>query len=181
MWVILDLINPVIDAILSRRSIRKFTDQEIAKEILEMILNCGYHAPSGHNLQSWKFTVLTEKKDIELLKEATKETAKKNRVNFYGFENTKVLILISNDNRNPNGCQDASCAAENIMLAAHSYGIGSVWLNPLMTLRNEEPVKMILDQYEIPSNHTIWSVIALGYPVSDGVKLQKKTDVIKYI
>jgi long-chain acyl-CoA synthetase len=48
----LDLINPVIQAILSRRSIRSFTDREIGADVLEMILKAGYNAPRGHNLQS---------------------------------------------------------------------------------------------------------------------------------
>lgn len=131
-----DLMNPVMQAILSRHSIRKFTDQEVPAEILDMILKAGYHAPSGHNMQSWRFTVLTKQEDICVLKETTKIAAAEQKVNFYGWENPKVLILVSNDNRNPDGCQDASCAAENMMLAAGSYGLGSVWLNPLMTLRN---------------------------------------------
>ena len=175
----LNLVNPVVDAILSRRSIRKFTDKEIKKEILDMILKCGYYAPSGHNMQSWRFTVLTCKEDIDKLKIRAKEAADKNSVVMYGFENPKVIILISNDNRNKTGCQDASCAAENIMLAAQSYGIGSVWLNVLMKLRGEEPVKSLLDEFEVPKNHTVWAAIALGYPVTEGVRLQKKTDVVR--
>ena len=62
-----------------------------------------------------------------------------------------------------------------MMLAAQSYGIGSVWLNPLMTLRNVEPVKALLDEFGIPGNHIVWASVALGYPVTEGVKLQKKT------
>lgn len=176
----LDLMNPVMQVILSRRSIRKFTDQPISTEILEMILKSAYHAPSGHNLQSWKFTVLTKEQDIQKLKSVTKETAKAKKVNFYGWENPKVLILISNDNRNQYGCQDASCAAENIMLAASSYGIGSVWLNPLMTLRDVSPVKELLDEYKIPERHTVWAAIALGYPVADGTALAKRENVIYF-
>ena len=91
------------------------------------------------------------------------------------------MILVSNDDRNPNSCQDASCAAENILLAAHSYGLGAVWLNPLKTLRNTEPVKSVLDSFGIPANHTVWSSVALGYSDHEGAKLQKKTNVIRYI
>ena len=174
------LMNPVVEAILKRRSIRKFTDQEIPKELLDMILQCGYHAPSGHNMQSWRFTVLTKAEDILKLKDAAKKAAEENKVHFYGFENPKVMILVSNDTRNSNGCQDASCAAENMMLAAQSYGIGSVWLNPLVTLRNVEPVKSVLDEFAVPQGHTVWAAVALGYPVSEGAKLQKKTNVINY-
>lgn len=176
-----DLINPVIQTLLSRRSIRRFTEQKIPEDVLEMILRTGYHAPSGHNMQSWRFTVLTKQEDIQRLKRQTKETADRNKVYFYGFENPQVIILISNDERNPLGCQDSACAAENIMLAAHSYGIGSVWLNPLMSLRNVEPVKTVLDDFEIPVNHTIWAAVALGYPYSEGMALKKRVDVIRYI
>lgn len=173
--------NPVVNNILSRRSIRNFSNKDIPKDILDTILKCGYYAPSGHNLQSWRFTVLTKEEDILELKEKTRISAEKNNVHFYGFENPKVIIMISNDNRNIDGCQDSSCAAENIMLSARSYGIGSVWLNPLMTLRNEEPVKELLDRIGIPKNHTIWATIAMGYSMSEGIELQKKADVIYYV
>lgn len=176
-----DLMNPVMQAILSRRSIRRFTDQEIPRTVLDMILRAGYHAPSGHNMQSWRFTVLTQANDIQKLKSSAKAAAEAKNVHFYGFENPKVLILISNDIRNPNSCQDSSCAAENIMLAAGSYGLGSVWLNPLVTLRDVAPVKTVLDDFGIPSNHTVWSAVALGYPVSEGAALAKRKDVVYYI
>ena len=132
-------------------------------------------------MQSWQFTVLKKEKDIQKLKEAAREAAQHKKVNFYGFENPKVMILVSNDQRNPDGCQDASCAAENIMLAAKSYGISSVWLNPLMTLRNEEPVKTVLDQFGVPENHIVWASVALGYAVSEGNLLKKKENVIKFV
>ncbi len=176
-----NLINPVMQNILSRRSIRKFKEQEIPKSILEMILKAGYYAPSGHNMQSWRFTVLTKQTDILKLKEVSDRTARENHVHFYGFENPTAVVLISNDNRNPDGCQDASCAAENMMLAANSYGIGSVWINVLMTLRQKEPAKSMLDEFGIPGSHTVWASLAFGYPVSDGVFLQKKADVVYYI
>ncbi len=176
-----NIINPVVENILSRHSIRNFEDKEIPEEILNMILKCGYHAPSGHNMQTWRFTVLTAVGDIQKLKEVTKEAAEENKVYFYGWENPKIVILVSNDKRNADGCQDASCAAENMMLAAHSYGIGSVWLNPLMTLRTISPVKEVLDDFGIPENHIIWSAVALGYPKSDEVVLKKKEDVVRFV
>ncbi len=173
--------NPVIENILTRRSIRKFTDADIPEGILETILKCGYYAPSGHNMQTWKFTVLTRREDIERLKAAATEAAGAKKIVVYGWENPKVLVLVSNDNRNANGCQDAACAAENMLLAAHSYGLGGVWLNPLRHLRDEEPVKSLLDEFHVPAGHTVWSAIALGYPVSDGAALKKKETVVEYI
>lgn len=177
----MELMNPIVQNILSRRSIRKFTEQEIPRPVLNMILKAGYHAPSGHNMQTWRFTVLTKQEDIQELKELTRQTAIQNQVYFYGFENPQAIILISNEDRNRDGCQDASCAAENIMLAAASYGIGSVWLNPLKTLRGKEPVKSLLDRYGIPAGHTVWAAVALGYPVSEGAMLQKKENVVFFV
>ena len=160
---------------------RKFTEQEIRRPVLEMIVRAGCYAPSGHNMQSWRFTVLTSQEDIRRLREKTQEAAQQNRVYFYGWENPQALVLVSNDKRNADGCQDASCAAENIMLAAASYGIGSVWLNPLKTLRDAPPVKSELDSLGIPQNDIVWAAIALGYPVAEGALLQKKEEVIHFI
>ncbi len=176
----LELMNPVIDAILTRRSIRKFTDMEVPEEILKMILKCGYYAPSGHNMQTWKFTVLTKREDIDRLKEAAERAAKARHIPVYGWENPKVLILVSNDDRNANGCQDASCAAENMLLAAHSYGLGAVWLNALRSLRHAKGVEAILDEFGIPAGHTVWSAVALGYPAGEGALLRKKDSVIEW-
>ncbi len=177
----MDFMNPVMQALLARRSIRSYTDQKIPRQILDMILKAGYHAPSGHNMQSWRFTVLTRQSDLLLLKEKAEEAARKNSVYFYGWGNPSAMVLVSNDKRNPDGCQDASCAAQNIMLAAYSYGIGSVWLNPFMTLRSAEPVKSVLDAFGIPENHIVWAAVALGYPVSEGAALKKKEDVVRYV
>ena len=176
-----ELMNPTVRTIISRRSIRKFTDKDIPRDVLDMILKCGYYAPSGHNMQSWRFTVLTKKGDIERLKSVTEEASRVNKVHFYGWENPKVLILVSNDRRNQDGCQDASAAAENMMLAAASYGLGSVWLNPLMTLREKTPVREILDGYGIPENHVVWAAIAIGYPAGETALLQKNDKVIHFI
>lgn len=176
-----ELCNPVVRNLLSRRSIRRFKNQEIPEEILSMIVKAGIYAPSGHNLQTWRFTVIKNNQKILQLKEQIQNRAKEKKVHFYGFENPKYLILVSNDRRNPDGIQDASCAAQNIMLAAHSYGIGSVWLNPLMTICDEPEIRELLNTYSVPSEHIVWAMIALGYPAEEGNLLAKKMDVVQMI
>lgn len=175
------LLNETMHTIMTRRSIRRFSTQGIERNLIEMILKAGYHAPSGHNMQTWKFTVVTSSIELRRLKEAAGEAAKTAGVYFYGWDDPAIVILVSNDSRNPDGCQDASCASQNMMLAAWSYGIGSVWLNPLMTLRDKSPVKEILDGYGIPKNHIVWSTLAMGYPMAEGVKLKKNPDVVNWI
>ncbi len=173
--------NPVVHAIFSRRSIRDFENRRIPRKILETIVKCGYYAPSGHNMQTWRFTVIRDQAAVRQLREAAGRAAKKNQVYFYGFKNPDVLILISNDVRNPYGIQDSSCAAQNIMLAAHSYGIGSVWVNVLMKLCSELEIRKILNSYGIPENHNVWAMLALGYPANRPAALAKKNDVVRWV
>ena len=116
-------------------------EEIIPEEILAMIIKAGTYAPSGHNLQTWRFTVIKNGRKIIQLKEILQKTAEEKSVFVYGFENPRYLVLISNDRRNPHGIQDASCVAQNIMLAAYSYGIGSVWLNSLMTICDEPKIR----------------------------------------
>lgn len=173
--------NPVVNAIHSRRSVRKFTEQEISHEVLERIVECGIHAPSGHNMQSWHFAVITNGDMISEIKNVTREVAERKRVYFYGFDNPRALVMISNDRRNPYGIQDSSCAAQNIMLAAYSYGLGSVWLNPLMTLCDEPEIRDVLNRCGVPECYNVWAMIALGYPANDPAPLAKKKNVVSWI
>ena len=175
-----DLFNPVIQNILSRRSIRRFLEKHIEDAYLEMILKAGRYAPSGHNMQTWRFTVLRNSKTIEKLKMVLEQVCKRENKILYGFENPPCLILVSNDRRNPYGVQDSSCAVENMMLAANSYGIGSVWLNPMMTICDEPEIRELLFEWGVPNEHIVQATVALGYPMEAGNMLAKKSDVVVY-
>lgn len=177
----IELMNPVVRNILSRHSIREFQEKQIPKAYLEMIVKAGIHAPSGHNMQTWRFTVIQNAGKIVELKKIVSEVAKRKKVYFYGLNNPNVLILVSNDRRNENAIQDSSCAAENMMLAANSYGIGSVWINAMKTLCDEPEVRKILDSMEIPKQHIVWATLSMGYPVKPGTALAKKENVVKWI
>lgn len=79
-----DLFNPIIQNIL-RRSIRRFLDRHITEPYLEMILKAGRYAPSGHNMQTWRFTVLRNHETIERLKTVLKQVCKRENKILYGF------------------------------------------------------------------------------------------------
>lgn len=173
--------DPVIQNILTRRSIRNFTDKSIPQDILDVILKAGYYAPSGHNMQTWRFTVIRGEDKIQRFRQTTAETAKRNGLSFYGFINPDTVILVSNDVRAVCSCEDASAALENMQLAAHALGIGSVWIGVLAGLRQHEPIKSLLDEYEIPDYHNVYGILNLGYPGAPGRLLAKRTDVIHYV
>lgn len=56
-----------------------------------------------------------------------------------------------------------------------------MWLNALMTLRGQEPVKHVLDGFGIPDDHRIWCMAALGYPLGEGVLLAKNDKVVHFV
>lgn len=176
-----EMMNETVRTILNRRSIREFEDREIPKADLEMILQCGIYAPSGHNMQTWRFTVIQNQAEIARLKETAARISKEKNVYFYGFQNPNAVILVSNDRKNRNSIQDSSCAAENIMLAAQSYGIGSVWINAFYQISDEPGMREIWNGYGIPDSHIVWVGVLLGYPLRPGKLLAKKTDVVKWI
>ena len=75
--------NQVIEAILSRRSVRSFTEEPLKKEDLEIIAKAASYAPSGMTQQSWHFTVLTDKAKIQKLADAIAEVLGRDGYNFY--------------------------------------------------------------------------------------------------
>ena len=156
--------NEVINNIVTRRSIRKFTAQPIPKEVMADIVDAALHAPSGMGKQSWKFTVVTNREMITKLAEAVEKAT--NREGYDMYEPTAIIIP-SNLKDSPWGRDDNACALENIFLAANSYGVGSVWINQLGAVCDDEKVRAMLDEFGIPSDHVVYGIAALGYAAPD--------------
>ena len=171
--------NEVINNILTRRSIRKFTSQLIPEEAMKDIVDAALHAPSGMGKQTWKFTVVTNKAAIAKLAEAIERAT--NREGYDMYEPTAVIIP-SNLKDSPWGRDDNACALENIFLAANSYGIGSVWINQLSGICDEPSIRNVLDEFGIPSNHVVYGLAALGYADnSEPVKEKQRIGEVAYI
>lgn len=177
----MNLTNPTFETILNRHSIRHFTDQPIPRRLLEAVVSAGYHAPSSKNLQTWRFTVLTNQAEIQALKELIAATAQRVGSFFFGYNNPQAVILVSNDQRNPNSIQDSACAVENILLAATSFGLGATWINALRTICDEPEIRTKLDEYGIPQTHTVWSTIVLGWPAKEPKPIVKNPNVVHFV
>lgn len=173
--------NPVIKNLLNRHSIRNFTEEPVSDEIIKVLLEVAKSAPSGKNLQTRRFTVIKNEKQIERLKKIIAMVAKREGTSFNGFNNPKVVILVSNDRRNKDGIQDASCSVENMLLALSSLGLGGVWNNSLMDICDEEEIRQILNEYEIPKNHNVWACVAIGYPAEEPIIFERKGNIVHYV
>lgn len=156
--------NEVMNNILTRRSVRKFTDAPIPKELLKDIVNAALHAPSGCAKQTWTFTVITNKEAIARLTAAIGTQLK---LEGYDMYRPTAIIMPSNLRDGIWSKEDNACAMENIFLAAHSYGIGSVWINQMQNICDTPEIRKILDDFGIPADHKIFGMAALGYPAPD--------------
>ena len=156
--------NEVMNAILTRRSVRNFIDKAIPEDILADIVEAGLHAPSGMAKKTWKFTVITNKQVISQLAEAVATQIGNDDYDMY---RPAALIIPSNVRKSVWGKEDNACALENIFLAAHSYGVGSVWLNQFQDICDSELIRPLLTRMGIPEDHVIYGIAALGYADPD--------------
>ncbi len=118
----------VFDALLNRRSVRRYKPELPAREDLEKIAEAGLYAASGKGMQTVKIVIVTKPELIATLREW-------NRViggwdegvdPFYG---APALLLVLADRASPNHVYDGALAMGNMMLAAHALGLGSCWIN----------------------------------------------------
>ncbi len=146
-----------IDAIKTRRSIRKFTSKKINDETLTKILEAGMYAPSARNTQSWHFIVVDEKRILN-------ELPKLHPYAEMMYE-AQHAILICGDLHMENMVEyngiNCSAATQNMMLAAHDLGIGSVWLGVYPRKERMDPLVKL---FGLPDHIVPMMLIALGYP-----------------
>lgn len=140
-------------AIYSRRSIRKYIDKPVEKEILEKIINAGMWAPSACNVQGWKFIVIDDKKVMNDIIENGAAAFLKNA-------HQAIVVLYDNqtDNTEYNDyVQSASACIQNMLLMAHSLSVGTCWVN---FLPSKKKFRKILN---VPSSYDPIALISLGY------------------
>lgn len=156
---------PVLEAIYKRRSIREYTDQEIALEKLHEIIRAGMWAPSGLNNQPWRFVIIRDPQVKEKLAQQT----------HYSHIVTKatalIAVFLSKEEMydEVKDHQSAGACIQNMLLAAEALDLGGVWLGQI--LKNKREVNTIL---ELSENFDLMAVIALGYPLHHNQKSQRK-------
>lgn len=170
----------MLQLILSRRSVRQFTDKCIEHEKLKDILEAARYAPSGHNMQTWKFTVIRSSEEIARFKEVIETVVARTKTPYYGFLNPSTIIIVTNDRRNAYGIQDSSAAIQNMQLMAHAHGLGAVWLNSCLKISDEPEIREMLDKYNIKKSHVVHGIVGLGYYVNAPKTPVKKENVIEY-
>ncbi|NTV24060.1 MAG: nitroreductase family protein [Nanoarchaeota archaeon] len=150
----------VFEAIATRRSIRKFTSQDVPMEILGVVLDAGRYAPSAGNIQNWRFVLVKNQDNRAKIAEACMQQMwigeapvilvvcseiEKIR-QFYGIRGERLYAI-----------QNVAACIENMLLTAHSLGLASSWIGAF----DEAMLRRVVN---IPEEIRPQAVIPIGYP-----------------
>jgi nitroreductase len=172
--------NEVIEALLQRRSIRKYLEQAVPEEYLDIILQTALYAPSGGNHHYTRFIVVKNPLIMTELNRIVKDEfsamvteegkyqnktiikAKKDDYNF--MFHAPVLIIAVSPKSHGNSMADSALALGNIQIAAYSLKLGSCWVNQLHWLTESESLRNYMYQLGMLESENIYGGVVLGYP-----------------
>ena len=150
----------MLEMIMTRTSIRKYTEQPVEKEKVEAMLRAGMAAPTAVNAQPWHFVVVNDKAKLGELAAANPRAGM--------LKSAPLAIVVCGDmTKTMEGkgrqfwIQDCSAATENILLAAHAQGLGAVWtaLYPM-----DERMQPVSEALKLPDTLVPLCTIVIGYP-----------------
>ena len=150
----------MIGLLRTRRSIRKFTDQKVAGEQLEVVKEAILRAPSSRSINPWEFVFVDDRALIQKL-----ATCRPHGSSF--LAGAPLAIVICADERKSDvWVEDASITAILAQLAAHSAGLGSCWVQVRKRRRNDEETTeaYIQELLGIPEGIRVEAIIAVGHP-----------------
>ena len=147
----------LFEGIITRRSVRNYTGEKIGEEKIELVLKAGMYAPSARNCRPWHFIVIDNREVLNRIMAVHPYSSM--------LKDASHAIAVCGDTEAENGPGyhrlDCSAATQNILLAAHSLGLGAVWLG--VTPR-EERIKAISEILSLPSHVIPVSIVSLGVP-----------------
>ncbi len=146
------------DVILKRRSIRKFKNKEIPKDVLETIAKFSLLAPSGRNSKPVKLYIVTNKEIIKKIEQSRPGA-------FEFLQTAPALFVVSADKESGTWTCDASIVATYIQLLAVDFGLGSCWGHAYDRVHEGKRVdERINEVLGISGNNNVLCVIGIGYP-----------------
>ena len=172
--------NTTIKDIVTRRSVKKYLDKEVPTELIQQIVEAGTYAPTGMNRQSPIILAITNKELRDKLSRMNAEILGVNSDPFYGAP--VVLVVLAKKDINTR-VYDGSLVMENLMLAAHSLGLGSCWIHRAKETFEREEGKQILAELGIADEYEGIGNCIVGYAADDALKPQspRKEDYVVWI
>ena len=153
--------NDFLKLIKSRRSCRHFKPEQVTDEELLAVLEAGTYVPSGHNLQNCFIVALQQPEQMKQLAELN---AKIWGITSNPYYDAPTYVFVFAPADSGNAFQDGSCILENMMLAAHSIGLGSCWINREKQMFDTEEGKVLMKEWGLPDGLIGIGALAMGYP-----------------
>ena len=153
--------NEVIKAMIERRSIRKFKPDMVPQDIIDQIIEAGTYAATGMNKQAPIIISVTNKALRDELSKVNAQIMGRDVDPFYGAP--VVLIVLADKNAAPTYVYDGSLVMGNLMLAAHSLGIGSCWIHRAKQEFEMPEYKKLLKDLGIEGDYEGIGHCILGY------------------
>ncbi len=150
--------NPTLESIHTRTSVRSYTSQAVSKEILVELVKAGMAAPSAMNKQPWEFIVIQDRTTLDELGSIKPPVGKA----------PAAIVVLGNTKLSGSWVLDCSAVTQNILLAATSMGLGTVWTG---AYGNAQFETMLQKTLSLPDGVMPLSVIAVGY--ADGATTPK--------
>ena len=180
--------NPVIETIMSRRSIRAYKDQAVPREILQQIAECGINAPNGMNAQQWEVRIVDNAEWIAAATksyvESVKGTPSEKMVSGEGFKNmfrnAPAVIFIAHK---PGHCTQVDCGlmAGNMVLAAKSLGLGTCCMMGPLGFFSTPEGKDFLSSMKLSEGYELLLCVGIGYPAEEPAAKPRKKEVIEFV
>lgn len=183
----------VLQAIHERRAVRDFKAEPVSAGLLYQLISAASWAPSAMNEQPWHFTIVTDKATLDEISGRAKTWMLQNfqtlprpahfrdilaDPDFHIFYNAPCLVVISTTSKGPWMSEDASLAAQNLMLMAIDRGLGSCWIGFAQGWLNTPEGHQLLN---LPEGAFVVAPIIVGHPRTPPPPVARKAPLVSWI
>lgn len=170
-------VSSVIKSIMTRTSVRSYTDRKVSEEQVDTLLQAAMAAPTAGNKQPWRFIVIRDRNTLDYISD--------NFQTMTMVKNAQVAIVVCGDlsatfdgDGRDYWVQDTSAATENLLLAAHAMGLGAVWCGVYPQMARVADFSRLL---HLPDSIVPLNCVAVGYPSGSPTPKDKwKPEYIHY-
>ena len=163
--------------LLTRRSVRKYSDRPVQDEKLDKVLTAGLYAPTGMNNQLPVLVAVRDKATRDKLSRMNAAVMGASGDPFYG---APCVIVVLSDPERMTWVEDGSLVLGNLMNAAHSLGLGSCWIHRAKECFDTPEGKALLRAWGVPENYRGVGNCILGYAAEEPeAKPRKSGRIIK--
>ena len=172
--------DDILDVIVSRRSVKSFKSDMVEKDKIDKVIKAGIYAPSGKNQQSAIILAVTNKIVRDKLSNLCSQV--RGGLSVDPFYNAPVVLVVLANKNVFTHVYDGSCVLENMLLEAHSIGLGACWIHHAKQIFDTDEGKDILKSLGIDGDYEGVGSCVLGYPnIYPKNEIKRKDNYVYYV